>query len=472
MTIPVLKSNWDFAAPGIEQLGGAISHLINPNREIQEQLKLLMAKDPTLRQKLIDMEAANPGSLIQQFGKQAGVLGKGNISPEMEMQLAQRGMANQQLGDLQANNSVAAQAKLKALNLETAPEAKATEQKYSYYGKQIEQLDQALSMHKAKIQAAGGEKNLANAEVAPLLDNVRKIEQNKKDLIIADEVMKANNGNMGEVLNNIVLDTLHPAEAKKRGVKPITWEQQAALINTNPQAGEMLQQVFRSALEQQSVRDRYALSNYERANQDELLAKSMALDYMKTAGQYGGMGADPVVMKKVFQMGLGKALESKDPAVKAQAEIVNKIEEAKGGQYIGLLQARAGQARAKLMEFAAKVTKPGKYSMPSEAEAAMLRAAVDDYNQANSNLEDYSNITGKQIPLVTGDFKMLEGGWLSKDKPILSFKKSVTGGNDTINYDAEAQAYKASGGTIAGIDSLPITPEQKSKMKLAFGKLK
>lgn len=63
--------------PSLDQIGSSIAHFVNPNHDIQVQLRQSLAQNPELLQKLIDL---GPEKVGQLFGKQAAFLGNGQIS--------------------------------------------------------------------------------------------------------------------------------------------------------------------------------------------------------------------------------------------------------------------------------------------------------------------------------------------------------------------------------------------------------
>lgn len=81
MTVQRLSGWADEIMPGLEQLGAGVKHLINPNYDIQQELKKRLAADPDLYQKIVDNENLNPGSTEKMFGSQANaLLGSGRQS--------------------------------------------------------------------------------------------------------------------------------------------------------------------------------------------------------------------------------------------------------------------------------------------------------------------------------------------------------------------------------------------------------
>lgn len=78
-------------------VGGAVNtvrSIMNPNLGIQTQLKAELVKNPELRQKLIDMEAENPGTVAKLFGKEAAGVGQGNPSDAAQQEIFNRSHAN------------------------------------------------------------------------------------------------------------------------------------------------------------------------------------------------------------------------------------------------------------------------------------------------------------------------------------------------------------------------------------------
>lgn len=67
----------------MNSLGESIGGIINPNAKYLNALKMEVAKNPEIRQQLIDMDAKNPGTIKRLYGNQADSLfGQGNVSAE------------------------------------------------------------------------------------------------------------------------------------------------------------------------------------------------------------------------------------------------------------------------------------------------------------------------------------------------------------------------------------------------------
>ena len=455
-------------------LGGGIGGIINPNQDAQARMRQMLIQDPSLKQKLIDMEAMNPGSVAQMYGKWATNLGQGTMSTGAEMEVAQRGLAGQSVGQVTNTDTVAAQSYLNKNDIGDKTKQAAASQTYKYNGLGIDRLEQEKASHDALVKAAGGEANIAAADWAVLQDRKTKIDRSIADNKLADTTMTKYNGDLGKIANDIAFSVLNPDGAKEKGIKSISWEEQNALASTNPQFKDALDKVYTNMLEQQAQRNRLTLTNQGRANQDELMAKGLAMKYDETARQLGGkinidgasIAYDPVKAKDVFQMGLGAALKSKDPEIVKQAKLISQLDQATGDRYTGMLKARAGQAAQKLLEFASRIQKGGKNAIADPIQAGMLKTAVGEYNDSNTELDDIANMTGKPIDKPVIDVANVKGGLFSFGKTygVLSFSNRAAGNGGTdqlvADYKAELQAGRMTAADIT--NSTKLTPTQKS----------
>lgn len=108
MTLPYLPGVGDELAAAIGPQSGFLQGLrtaLNPNYDAQVELKKELIKDPTLRQKLIDEEAKNPGTLDTMFGKGASVLGMGSPSTNAMQEIYDRQNLNKPLDQVAAQGT-------------------------------------------------------------------------------------------------------------------------------------------------------------------------------------------------------------------------------------------------------------------------------------------------------------------------------------------------------------------------------
>lgn len=446
--IPVLASNLDFAMPGLQQLGGAIAHMVNPNREAQVMLKKKLQEDPMFRQQLIDMEAQNPGTISRMFGGQAAFLGEG--TPSLEAQSAIYAKQNAAKSPDQWDASAASQAAQVKAGLGTKQAREATQGQIDYYALQRDKMK--LDMEQEQVKYNAIKDMLPQAVRAEMEAGMEKNTRLVSDYQMASDAMKTFGGNREKLLNNLAqtIVTGKPSEGEL-----IPFEYQTALMNADPGFNEQLQMRVRALQSDRDYSQRVSLLKFEKSSQEEMLARQQASAYMTTARQYG-MNLDPNAIYKVFKVGFEKATQ--DPKLKPVLEQITRADQAAGSQYLGTLMSGLATFMQKINIADAMIEQKGK---KAELNTQTIQNDIQAYNMYVQKLQEYSDFTGKPLNIPQASTKSISK-FFGPDLTVLQYKVPTQSGNVRAGID-NIKADLASGKLTPDVivNDTSLTQEEK-----------
>lgn len=249
-SIPMLQGWWDQIQPGVNSVAGGIQDIINPNLKFQELLKQQIAQNPEIGQKLIDLEAQNPGSVAKIFGQQAAPLGQGTPSFAQQMQGFLQQNANtptSKLPDTVLSNAAGSKAGIgTTLSREGAQTAiDANKQQQDYYKAELtateiknKYLDQIMSN-----QVKAGELDFNIKQSA--------FNQNAKDLANFDSAIGKYNGSGSELVDSLY----NQLTTGKKLPHPLTEDERNAAFSNKGVMNELNQRMdnYRLQIQEQAV---------------------------------------------------------------------------------------------------------------------------------------------------------------------------------------------------------------------------
>jgi microcompartment protein CcmK/EutM len=108
MTLPRLDGWYDEIKDSIPQIVGGVRSLINPNYQNDDALREAIKRDPSVLQKLRDMEANSPGLLARTYGKgtTGNIMGLGESAENQQSRLL-TSARSEVLSDPQAAKDIA-----------------------------------------------------------------------------------------------------------------------------------------------------------------------------------------------------------------------------------------------------------------------------------------------------------------------------------------------------------------------------
>ncbi len=404
----------DFLKGPLDDIAQGIGGMINPNFAIQQSLKKKLAEDQEFRQKLIDAEAQNPGTIQRMFGKQANVLGQG--TPSLEAQGAIYAKQNANKSPDQWDTSAASQAAQVKAGLGTKQAREEKQGMIDYYALGRDETKLKLEQDTAKWNAI--KDIVPQAAHAEMEASLRTNEKKVSDFQMASDALKNFGGNREKLLDNLAqsIVTGKPGEGKL-----MPFEYQTALQNVDPGFDAQLQMRVKSLQNDREFGQRSSLLNFERASQEEMLARQQASEYMKTARQYG-MNLDPNSIYKVFKVGFESA--AKDPKLKPVLDQITRADQAAGSQYLGTLMNGLATFMQKLNVADAVAGQKGK---KAELNTQMMQNDIQAYNMYVQRLQDYSDFTGKPLNIPQASTKNISK-LFGPDLTVIQYKPPTQGG--------------------------------------------
>lgn len=467
--------NWgaDFGN-SMAQLGGAVGTFINPHQEAQARLKKALIEDPSLKQKLIDMEALNPGSVAQMYGKWAANLGQGTMSTAAEMEKAQRGLASQSVGQVQGTDTFAAQAALHAKGVNT-------KQEQTVADRLAESNAQDFASRKIDLDTKAAQYNaikdrLPEAAKVELEAKFQREQKSIEEGNIATTTLKKYGDKLAEVADNI--GKMRAGGKFQREYVP-SFAETNALENTNPG--------FRDAI--RAATERYAndinfarnkeLRSTSLADRKEMLADNRARKYSDMAAAQGIPDADPVAMYEVFLKGYDSA--KKDSTLKGTVDVIDRVNRAQGSMITGQLYSNVAKAASKIALLNEKLKK----SKGSVAKDDIDEAAAEFNMQADIYAE-HLKMTGQEpanlkkmiaTPTEGQDLNWFQSIFASEKPPRIDIRAAPKEASDSPDPDKRISdtiaKIEAGVWSLSDLDkATSFNPDEKMKIKLAVSKPK
>ena len=149
---------------------------VNPHFDQQQELKKRLAIDPDLRQKMIDEEYLNPGSIEKIYGKQVASYGQGDPSTKAMLEQFDRAHTGMSIADLSKIGTGASENAMRDFTGGTS----------SQYAEGVSKADQAkssaiISEQSARVAKPAADLKIAQDEAA--LPNVKIIAQNEGEKV-------------------------------------------------------------------------------------------------------------------------------------------------------------------------------------------------------------------------------------------------------------------------------------------------
>lgn len=389
MTIPYIPGFGDIIAAGAPRFGRAIRDIIDPNFELVQNMKAVIARNPELLNALASVSATSPGVLESVFGKDVfNRLGLGALQEDPQSALA-RNIASAGLALPQSDISDAARVKV---GLPTQTESAITKNRLRLSDEQIAEIDRRkAALDKLKVERPDiyklAEEAGAVEALGSSLDSIRK-EMNARK---AEELLKRFTPRelaAGFVSGGIKAKNLQTGEQE---VVPITSEVIEGMFAANPNAAREIFDALKFEREA-GLRLRLAAMAKESGRLDFLQQL-----FKESATIANKLGVKPLAM---FAANYGKdSLEEIRGLVGKESITDEDIEKARRAATIAFsIQAGKGSAQLRAAaETLVRAVKTGKKEAKQAAITSFNAAAKDAGIDAAADADGNIYIGGQKV---------------------------------------------------------------------------